>query len=686
MNKDCIGCVCSVPERSAATGRLVLATQIDHTASALRSLATRHGSRLEVLGPGLLELLTDDVQPFLEVARSGLSSVEAAEVRCLVTTVGADGIELVGQALRAPTLAVSAARVTHADLLPLFDDESRAFHSVYQPIVELAGGRTIGHEALLRASSADGSPIYPDVLFPAAEAAGWTHVLDRIGRTTALREAGSWLGEDLLFINFIPTSIYRPQVCLRTTEQAADEAGLNLNQLVFEVTEGHRIDDIDHLADVFAYYRAKGCRVALDDLGAGYSSLNLLVRLQPDFVKLDKDIVQALPDPVSSAVVAAIVSITHAYGGTVLAECIETQEQADAARALGVDLGQGWLFGRPVRPSADRGARQPVAAPPRPVHPAPAIVRDGAPSGPVAGLEALLARAVASSANGVVVVDASLPDWPVIHVNDAFERMAGYSRAEVVGRNCRLMQGPGTDSRTAEGISAAIKAGVEHTCVLQNVRKDGTTWWNELHLSPLRDEQDRLTHYLGFQYDVTGRVEAEEQLRVLAVHDGLTGVLNRSALLLELEAALAVSARDGRTTAVLFLDLDGFKAVNDSYGHLVGDRVLAEMASRLTAALRSRDVVARHGGDEFVVVLSDLEPLDAERIAHRAASDLVDAVQRPVPIGAEVARLGASVGIALQRAGSTAVQLLRAADAAMYDVKRTRPGGLAVAQNDSRDG
>lgn len=147
-------------------------------------------------------------------------------------------------------------------------------------------------------------------------------------------------------------------MCLRTTEVAAARAGVRLDQVVFEVTESERVMDLDHLADVFAYYKAHGCRVALDDLGAGYSSLNMLVRLQPDIVKIDKDIVQGLPQTVSAAVVSAVLDITHAYGGQVLAECVETQAQADCARELGVDLAQGWFFGRPLE-RADAAARKP---------------------------------------------------------------------------------------------------------------------------------------------------------------------------------------------------------------------------------------------------------------------------------------------------------------------------------------
>ena len=106
-----------------------------------------------------------------------------------------------------------------------------------------------------------------------------------------------------MFVNFLPTTIYRPEVCLATTERAAEQAGLRLDQLVFEVTESEQVNDLDHLEKVFSYYRERGCKVALDDLGAGYSSLNMLVRLKPDIVKLDNEMVQRLPELVSRSVV-----------------------------------------------------------------------------------------------------------------------------------------------------------------------------------------------------------------------------------------------------------------------------------------------------------------------------------------------------------------------------------------------
>jgi EAL domain-containing protein (putative c-di-GMP-specific phosphodiesterase class I) len=363
------GCPCTNVDASVTGTRVLLSTRVKHTRAVVRSVLIDLGVAVQPRSAGLLEAATDDPAALLSAVRERLTPTEAEEVRAVVLGAGendADGDALLAAAFTAPTLAQFAARIAHADLLPLFADESNAFRSVYQPIVSLRpgdGDAVVGYEALLRATGPDG-PVFPDQMFAAAAESGWLHVLDRVGRTSAIRGAAGWLGDKLLFVNFVPTTIYRPEVCLRTTEQAIADADLRLEQLVFEVTEGEHVADLDHLNDVFDYYRRGGARVALDDLGAGYASLNMLVRLQPDVVKLDKDIVQGLPGPLSKAIVSAIVTMAHSYGGRVLAECIETAEQADTARDLGVDLGQGWFFGRPEeRPGQQPAPSTTTAAP-----------------------------------------------------------------------------------------------------------------------------------------------------------------------------------------------------------------------------------------------------------------------------------------------------------------------------------
>jgi diguanylate cyclase (GGDEF)-like protein len=149
----------------------------------------------------------------------------------------------------------------------------------------------------------------------------------------------------------------------------------------------------------------------------------------------------------------------------------------------------------------------------------------------------------------------------------------------------------------------------------------------------VHDDDGRLTHYLGYQIDVTARVEAEQRLVHLAGHDALTGLANRATLRDRLQAAVHQDV-GGRAAAVLYLDLDGFKAVNDAHGHAVGDRVLVEVSERLRGVLRETDLLARLGGDEFVVLLGDLDPLDAARVADRVAHDASpawSARSRPAP-------------------------------------------------------
>lgn len=592
-----------------------------------------------------------------------------------------------------------------------------AFRAVYQPIVELgadptlpiggAGGPTlVGYEALLRASGPNG-PVMPAELFAAAEQAGWLHILDRIGRTTALRGAGGWLGDARLFVNFLPTTIYRPEVCLATTEAAAKAAGLRLDQVVFEVTESERIFDLDHLAMVFAYYRERGCQVALDDLGAGYSSLNTLVRLQPDVVKLDKDIVQHLPDPASCAVVSAVVEITHAYGGQVLAECIETAEQARTARELGVDLGQGWYFGRPgeaplnsrsattapivVHPSTvatlNTDGNDPAVALTATSSPAPGGSEPGAALPPAiedprsrADIAALLARAVQVANTGVSISDLTSRDQPLIYVNEAFEEMTGYRRGEALGQNCRFLQVPATDVEAVRQLREAIAEGRDHVAVLRNRRKNGDLWWNELRLSAVHDDSGALTHYFGFQNDVTARVEAERQVRHLATHDHLTGLPNRASVLQALEQALLRARADGTQVAVMFVDLDGFKKVNDTLGHGAGDLALIATAARLRGTLREVDVLGRQSGDEFVAVLSGVPSHLAGAIAQRAADAVRDSFDSPLNLDGEAVTLSASIGVAVfPEHGSTAGELIGAADQAMYAAKAAGRRGFAVA-------
>jgi EAL domain-containing protein (putative c-di-GMP-specific phosphodiesterase class I) len=335
-----------VPPRAT---RALFAASTGHVLPAIARTATTLGltvwttpSVVDVVDPrgrGLDRLLQ-------RLARE-LTSAETEAVR-IVPDPPMDGGELTARLLTAPSLGVELARrgVT-VEIGVLAEAE---LHPVYQPIVSLADRSVVAHEALLR-GVVDGREVSGKDLFFVAEAAGWLDRLDRTAREAAIEGAAGWLGAADLYVNVDPKSIHRPQVCLAGTERAAHDTGIAASQLVFEVVESHAITDRGHLFSILEHYRSLGWRVALDDVGAGWSSRSLLAAVRPDVVKLDKRLVQELPDAGARTVLRAITDLAHGLDAVVVAEGVETEWLADEVTRLGVDLGQGWLFGRPVRPA-----------------------------------------------------------------------------------------------------------------------------------------------------------------------------------------------------------------------------------------------------------------------------------------------------------------------------------------------
>jgi EAL domain-containing protein (putative c-di-GMP-specific phosphodiesterase class I) len=365
------GGVCGCRQNWEVPGRAdraLLATSIGHVLPTVSRLA--RGLGLTVYSsPQLLDILDDRggrglERLFQRLARE-LTQAETEALR-VVTDPPGEGAAMTARLLTAPTLAVELARrgVT-VEVGVLAEAE---FWSAYQPIVSLADRSVVAHEALLR-GVVDGREVGGGDLFFVAEQAGWLHRLDRIGRESAIAGAVPWLGDDDLFVNFNPTSIFRPQVCLASTERVVHETGIEPSQLVFEVVESHAIADRGHLVSILDHYRSLGWRVALDDVGAGWSSLSLLAAVRPEVVKLDKALVQELPDDGARTVLKAVTDLAHQLGAVVVAEGIETERLADEVTALGADMGQGWLFGRPVRPEPPaeepEGRWQPVERPAR---------------------------------------------------------------------------------------------------------------------------------------------------------------------------------------------------------------------------------------------------------------------------------------------------------------------------------
>jgi diguanylate cyclase (GGDEF)-like protein/PAS domain S-box-containing protein len=275
------------------------------------------------------------------------------------------------------------------------------------------------------------------------------------------------------------------------------------------------------------------------------------------------------------------------------------------------------------------------------------------------------ATVIETTHEGVVVTDA---EQRILMVNHAFCELTGYSEEEVLGNTPRLLQSGRQEADFYAEMWAAIGSTGHWQGEIWNRRKNGEIYPELLSVSAVYDPAGRVTHYVGVFADISRLKSSEAQLEFLAHHDPLTGLPNRLLLLSRLQHGVDVAHRENGQLALLMLDLDRFKDVNDSFGHPSGDELLQRVAERLLHRVRRVDTVSRLGGDEFTVLLEDLtHPQDAARLA----DGIITALSEPCRLsnGAEL-RMGVSVGISLYPDnGQTAVDLLQQADAALYRAK-----------------
>lgn len=289
--------------------------------------------------------------------------------------------------------------------------------------------------------------------------------------------------------------------------------------------------------------------------------------------------------------------------------------------------------------------------------------------------------AVAFASSAAMAISAA--DQTILRVNPAFEALSGYSAAEVIGRHSNIMKSGRQSAEFYRQMWAALNGPGGHwEGELWNRRKDGTVFPDWLAITAVRDSQGQVTHYVAVHSDITLRKRSDEEIRKLAFYDPLTGLPNRRLLLDRLEQARATLARHGQICAVLFMDLDHFKQLNDSHGHALGDELLVTVTRRLQDCVREGDTVARIGGDEFVVALTQLgrDAPAALASARVVANKICDTLGQPVDLSGVSWQVSVSVGLVLvQDAKQSVEDMLKAADAAMYAAKAAGRNTVHVA-------
>ncbi|WP_099467187.1 sensor domain-containing diguanylate cyclase [Konateibacter massiliensis] len=278
-------------------------------------------------------------------------------------------------------------------------------------------------------------------------------------------------------------------------------------------------------------------------------------------------------------------------------------------------------------------------------------------------------RIVNSAVEGILITDS---EGTIIRVNEAFEKMSGYSQEELIGNNPRMMKSGKQSSYFYKEMWKSITDNGYWEGELWDKKKNGELYPKYMSISAMKHAQKDKDYYTAISVDLSNIKKADDNLYTLAYYDSLTGIPNRTLFFERIDKAVVCSAQNSRNMALLLLDLDGFKAVNDTLGHSVGDLTLKEVAARIKSCIRKNDTVARIGGDEFTVLLENVPDIN---YINEVAQNIIHNVMRPYYIEDNEVKLGVSIGIAMAPDDATnSEELVKKADAAMYNAKKAGKG------------
>lgn len=285
----------------------------------------------------------------------------------------------------------------------------------------------------------------------------------------------------------------------------------------------------------------------------------------------------------------------------------------------------------------------------------------------------VLWQAVEQSPTSIVITDR---DANILYVNPHFTRETGSTATEIQGQNPRILQSGLTEQAVFGTLWDSLARGEPWVGELINRRKNGETFWEEAHIAPVKDAGGEVSRYVAVKLNITERKEAHERLAYMANHDVLTDLPNRVLFFERVDQALALARRHGSRLALLFIDLDKVKPINDTWGHAVGDQLLRAVAQRLIERVRASDTVGRIGGDEFVILLNEVAGADD---AARVADALRHSLAQPFNLAGLTLEISASIGVALYPDhGQDAITLARHADEGMYLAKQAGGDGLRL--------
>ncbi|MEH1868419.1 MAG: EAL domain-containing protein [Nostoc sp.] len=594
---------------------------------------------------------------------------------------------------------------------------TKRFTSYFQPIVSINDTSHIfGYESLLRGLDEEGNLVLPAPIVELATEAGLVPQLDQVARLSAITQFSQHEVSGHIFINFAPTSLYDPAFCLRSSVEAIDFAEISHDRVVFEVVESDNPQDLTHLKAVLKYYRDAGFLVALDDLGSGYSSLNLLHQLRPDFIKLDMELIRDVhQDLYKAAITEKLLEITQKLNIQTVAEGIECIEELNWLRERGANLAQGYLIAKPsavpitTTPHFDPIALNVASTDSKLVkrH----VQHQNESERIVAAVTQRIRQSLeldeilqttAAEVRQLFEVDRVIiyqfeADWSgLVAVESLAEEcmsILGFHVMDTCFKSTRAIYFQQGNTRAIEDVETAglspchvdllrslqIRANLV-VPILQKERlwglliahqcRDSRQWQqSEINLfnqlagqAAIAIQQSELYHQLQ---------QANQELQRLACSDGLTQVGNRRCFDDTFNTQWQRLAREQGSLSLILCDVDYFKLYNDTHGHLAGDDALRQVAKVISQTVKCpADLVARYGGEEFAVILPNTDIEGAIAVARNIQTN-ISALKMPHPHSQVSEFITLSLGVATVTPHSqlSPATLIAAADQGLYQAK-----------------